>query len=191
MIDPDRLYASEGIEIADMIGDPMLADMAADVIVRFEEQGVLVHGVKRPEYVGSVALNGVAPITPECEQGSCWTTGTRIFIDSSAIGSMRGYDTSFFHYAGGALALTTLSALSARGIVVPENRERDHTVITLNQTVPPSAIELVVATPLSEFPDLSGRQRGEAAERAMLHKLAQIATDGLRLGHVSKASIRP
>lgn len=185
---PEAPFFDDGREIATHVGDPELAAVAAQVIQAFDEQGIMAHGIKRAAAVGNVALEGVLNNCPDGgRMESFWTSGQRIFLsEGTPYHPMRTFDTTFFAYSNGAVALTSFATLEQHGIDVPATRR--HATITLAQPVPAAAIELIL--PPHVLSVAAGRDPQEARaerqrlERSLLRELARIAHDGLTPGAV-------
>ena len=185
-------FIAEGIEIASYLGEPQLADTVTSIIRGFHERGIIAHGVKRAAYIGDVAVGGVLNNCPDGgRMESFWTSGSRVFLsEGTPYNPMRTFDTTFFHYSGGGIALTSFELLQRLG-VLPRG-SRDHATITIAQPVPASAIELVLP-PRFNAGQTDGitevRQRRQLIERSLIKELARIASEGVSPGVTHEAQI--
>lgn len=183
----EEQFIDEGTEIASYIGDPNLAEVAAQVIAAFHERGIIAHGIKRAASVGTVAVHGVLNNCPDGgKMQSYWTSGRRVFLsEGTPYTPMRTFDTTFFHYAVGGIALTSIDEL--RNIGIAPSGPTDHATITIDHPVPVSAIDLILVPSIAlaeNMSDASARAHRQQLERSLILELAQIARHGIRPGTV-------
>lgn len=189
MTGQEKSYLAEGAEVADFIGDPALAPMVAEVIQRFQELGIIAHGIKRASDIEAVRISGVLNNCPDGgRMESYWTSGRRIFLsEGTPYTSLRTFDTTFFHYSVGGVALTTLDRLETLGIALP--KVYDHATVTIGEIVPPEVIELIVPQACilqnAEIDVDSMRDNRQLVERRLLRELARVAVEGVEAGRVT------
>lgn len=185
-------FIAEGIEIASYLGEPQLADTVTSIIRGFHERGIIAHGIKRATHLGDVAVNGVLNNCPDNgRMESFWTSGSRVFLsEGTPYNPMRTFDTTFFHYSGGGIALTSFELLQKLGIL-PRGRS-EHATITIAQPVPADVIELLLTACFDAGQSDSvkeARQRRQLVERSLIKELARIAAEGVSPGVTHEAQL--
>jgi hypothetical protein len=109
-----------------------------ELIPILNEQKILCHGIKRPEYLNDIEAEGIRPLTPEGGPASYWSTGKAVFYPTL-------YST-FYYYSGFSTRkdLTELNmALTKYGLLGLKEPFKKDSHIMIRQTVPRELICLI------------------------------------------------